>query len=136
MNGLKWVNFHTWNEQKVFINAEFKNEFIDKAPLFPKLWTVLNFKVLTSRIQRSASRVQRSRFRVQRPGSTVQGSVSRVNISSFKLPEIRCYAIGNFSDTIWKDSAVRLSGTFWGLYHLLKCKNYKNFNSPHSVMPI
>ena len=92
-----------WNEQtvekfsylkwpKIFINAEFRNEVICMDPLFPKHWTVLNFKVLTSTVQRSASGVQCREFsvqgsessiqspmsRVQRPGSSVQSPASRV----------------------------------------------------------
>ena len=61
-------------------------------PLFPKLWTVLNFKVLTfsahrteSRVESPASgvqipgfRVQGLAFRVQHPGSSVHGPASKV----------------------------------------------------------
>ena len=68
------------------MNVEFKNEVIDIELLFPKLWTVLNSKVLTSTVQHSASRahelepsvhspasrVQRPEFRVQHPESSVQ----------------------------------------------------------------
>ena len=46
--------------------------------LFPKLQTVLNFKVLRSTVQRSASGVQCTGFRVQCPESSVQGPASRV----------------------------------------------------------
>ena len=63
---------------KDFYQLEFKNEVIYMDPLISKLWTVLNFKVLTSTVLRSASRVQRPGFRVQRPGSNVQSPTSRV----------------------------------------------------------
>ena len=32
---------------KIFMNVEFNYEVIDIDPLFPRVWTVLNFKVLT-----------------------------------------------------------------------------------------
>ena len=62
----------------MFINVEFKIDVIDIDPLFPKLWKVLNLKVLTSTVQRSTSGVQRPESRAQRPESSIQSSVSGV----------------------------------------------------------
>ena len=47
-------------------------------PLFPKLWTVLDFHSLAFSVRSSASRVQRPEFRVQRPESKVQRPESNV----------------------------------------------------------
>ena len=66
-------------------------------PLFQKLWIVLNFKVLTSPVQRSmfgvgvALRIQRPGFSVQHAESSVQSLVSRVQHqdSSIKSPTSR-----------------------------------------------
>ena len=59
-------------------------------PLFPKLWTVLNFTVLTStvltfNVRSPASRVHRPGFRVQRPESSIQSPASNSCVQS---PEI------------------------------------------------
>ena len=67
-------------------------------PLFQKLWTVLNFKVLTSTVQRSMSGVQHREFSVhgsessvQSPASSVQRPDSNVQspASSVQSPESR-----------------------------------------------
>ena len=47
-------------------------------PLFQKLWTVLNFKILTSTFWRSMSEVQHREFSVQGLESSVQSPASRV----------------------------------------------------------
>ena len=76
---------------KIFINVELKDEVIDTNPLFPKLWTVLNFKVLTSTssVQRSESNVQSAGSRVQCRESSVQSPASRVQVpvSRMQRPE-------------------------------------------------
>ena len=110
---------------KDFYQLEFKNEVIYMDPLISKLWTVLNFKVLTSTVLRSASRVQRPGFRVQRPGSNVQSPTSRVQRpeSSVQLlrPEFRNSSMP-FKIPFWRkiDNA-----TFYFLTVLLKiwCEN-------------
>ena len=64
-------------------------------PLFPKLCTVLNFKVLTSilafNVRSPASKVQSPGFRVQSPVSRVQRPASSVQslASSFQSPASR-----------------------------------------------
>ena len=70
-----------------------KNEVIDIAPLFSELWTVLNFKVLTSTVsvqsptscfQGSKSSVQRPESSVQNPGSSVQRPTLAVRVLEFR----------------------------------------------------
>ena len=63
---------------KDFYQCRIQNEVVDIAPLFLKLWTVLNFKVLTSIFQHSESRVQRPESRVQRSESSAQSPGFRV----------------------------------------------------------
>ena len=61
----------------LFINVEFKNEVIYMDPL-EKLWTVLNFKGLTSTVQSPMSGVQRREFIVQGSESSVQSPTSTI----------------------------------------------------------
>ena len=60
-------------------------------PLFQKLSTVLNFKVLTSPVERSMSGVQRRQFNVQGSGSSVQSPASSLQSpeSSVESPAFR-----------------------------------------------
>ena len=66
----------------MFIDVEFKNEVIGVAPLFPKRWIFLNFKVLALSVQSPASRVQRPASSVQSPASRVQRPESRSSVQS------------------------------------------------------
>ena len=65
------------------MNVEFNYEVIDIDPLFPRVWTVLNFKVLTFTVQRSASGVQRPKVQSSEP--SIQGPASRVQRPEFTV---------------------------------------------------
>ena len=66
-----------------FYQCRIQDEVADIAPLFPKLWPVLNFKVLKSRVQHPGSRVQS-------PGSSIQSPAFRAQRtdSSIQSPGI------------------------------------------------
>ena len=126
-------------------------------PLFPKLWTVLDFHSLAFSVRSSASRVQRPEFRVQRPESKVQRPESNVQCPecSVQSPESRVQSPASrvqrptlasrvqefryanlilFRNSIRSTKALKLfrnEVTSWKMWNFWQVKNWSDFR--HAV---
>ena len=127
-----WLERVAWNEYtvdkfsylkwlKIFINVEFKNEVIYMDPLFQKLSTVLNFKVLTSPVEHSMSGVQRRQCNIQGSGSSVQSPASKVQrpASRVQSPASRAQLSESNVQSPTSNSCVQSPGIPVCLFYLL-----------------